>query len=36
VESLGEADEPEETPRRAEAPRGRTAKSSRHTRRGAE
>jgi len=36
VESMSEADEPEDTPRRPEAPRGRTAKSSRLTRRGAE
>lgn len=36
VDGLGDLDEPEDTPRRSEAPRGRTAKSSRHTRRGAE
>lgn len=33
VAGLGEPEEPEETPRRTEAPRGRTAKSSRLSRR---
>lgn len=36
VAGLGEPEEPEETPRRTEAPRGRMAKSSRFSRRGAE
>ena len=36
VAGLGEPVEPEETPRRTEAPRGRAAKPSRFSRRGAE